>query len=80
MIIHDLITQGWIISKWQTAIMAKTNTQGNVLSSITAVKFTSSFSTVENSGKTLVALERLDLPERFFPVIVLKTKQKAPNY
>lgn len=45
-----------------SAIMAKTNTQGNVLSSITAVKFTSSFSTVENSGKTLVALERLDLP------------------
>lgn len=63
-----------------SAIMAKTNTQGNVLSSITAVKFTSSFSTVENSGKTLAALERLDLPERFFPVIVLKTKQKAPNY
>lgn len=67
-----------------SAIMAKTNTQGNVLSSITAVKFTNSFSTVENSGKTLVALERLDLPERFFPVIVLcgqkKPKQKAPNY
>lgn len=75
-----------------SAIMAKTNTQGNVLSSITAVKFTNSFSTVENSGKTPVALERLDLPERFFPGIMLcgplrpehkdkkKPKHKAPNY
>lgn len=62
-----------------SAIMAKTNTQGNVLSSITAVKFTSSFSTVENSGKTLVALERLDLPERFFSCYCVKNKTKSPK-
>lgn len=46
-----------------------------------------SFSTVENSGKTPVALERLDLPERFFPGIMLcgplrpehKDKKKNQN-
>lgn len=39
-----------------SAIIAETNTQDNMSSSITAVKFTNSFSTVENSGKTPLAL------------------------